>query len=189
MQRKLRFAVLRRKAYRRQPYYFATSAVAEGEPAHRIRQDGFELRWRVENEDRARWLEGGEESAALARFLCRRRSRDALESAFSWQFYLESNPDVARWRYPAVLHYLIFGNWDLRDASCRFDTRFYLARYPDVARSGINALSHFAAFRKRDAGRSDHLRDSRQKPTAYRTANELWPETVPLVTVVIPSFN
>jgi O-antigen biosynthesis protein len=121
----------------------------------------------------------------LAIIYCRRESREIWNTHFNSEEYCSSNPDLARSALPAALHYLIFGNRELRDPSRCFDTRFYLARYPDVDRAGVNALVHFAAFGQRE-GRfvPGEIRD-----VTARVPNVRWPETEPLVSIVIPCYN
>src|SRR5277367_3445893 len=120
----------------------------------------------------------------LVLILSRRRSRKIWNDNFLRNEYLGLYPDVAHSVYPPALHYLIFGNEDLRNPSWRFDARSYLGRYPEVAHSGVNALVHFAAFGRREGRFVPGM--AAPEPSVVRITNVPWPETEPLVSIVIP---
>ena len=122
-----------------------------------------------------------------------RESRKTWRANFNRDEYVRSYADMSQWPYSPALHYLIFGNRDLRDPSSRFDTRFYLARNPDVAHSGMNALAHFAAFGKREGrvlpAMFQGASASDVTSPVIPTPNEPWPGGRPLVSIVIPCYN
>ena len=65
---------------------------------------------------------------------------------FDRQWYLHSNPDVARARVDPLRHYLTIGWLEGRDPGPQFATTAYLEANPDVAASGMNPLIHFVEF-------------------------------------------
>ncbi|MEP2921554.1 MAG: glycosyltransferase [Sulfitobacter sp.] len=66
-----------------------------------------------------------------------------LRSAFSEEFYLETNPDVAAAAVDPFEHYMEQGWREGRDPSPDFSTAHYLSEYPDIASSGANPFVHF----------------------------------------------
>jgi glycosyltransferase involved in cell wall biosynthesis len=74
----------------------------------------------------------------------RMRSVVARSGLFDVEWYLKSNPDVARSGVDPIRHYVAFGARELRDPSPMFSTQNYLLHNPDVASAGINPLGHFA---------------------------------------------
>jgi lipopolysaccharide biosynthesis protein/glycosyltransferase involved in cell wall biosynthesis len=71
---------------------------------------------------------------------------------FDSKYYLSNNPDVARSKISAPLHFLLHGGFEGRNPSEYFDTIFYLQNNPDVANAGINPLLHYLLHGK-DEGR------------------------------------
>lgn len=123
--------------------------------------------------------------------LLRRKLRGIPGALETWNAYF--NPAEYTWHYPEVaragvdpeLHFLVFGNEELRDPSERFDTRFYLGRYPDVG--GMNALLHYV-LHGRAARRTPHPYAEDADVAVVETVNERHADA-PLASVVIPCFN
>lgn len=64
-------------------------------------------------------------------------------SLFDPDYYLMTQPDVAKARMDPERHYCEFGWREGRNPSEIFNTIWYLQAYEDVARSGINPLIHY----------------------------------------------
>lgn len=71
---------------------------------------------------------------------------------FSESYYLKNNPDVAKSGRNPARHYLLFGGFEGRNPSKKFDTTFYLKQNADVKKASINPLLHYLLF-GRDEGR------------------------------------
>ena len=77
-----------------------------------------------------------------------------IRDGFDAEYYLLSNPDVARAAIAsggdsmifARGHFDRFGFREGRDPNSVFDTDRYLAAYTDVARAGVNPLSHYEQY-------------------------------------------
>jgi SAM-dependent methyltransferase len=61
-------------------------------------------------------------------------------------WYLSSNPDVARAELNPLRHYLQFGAYEGCYPNPLFDSEWYLTQYPDVAQMGVNPLRHYIQF-------------------------------------------
>src|SRR5215472_17497547 len=70
-------------------------------------------------------------------------------------YYRATNPDVAGSRWPARLHYFLFGGFEGRNPHRLFDTKHYLSSSSDVRASGVNPLLHYILFGATE-GRSPH---------------------------------
>jgi len=131
-------------------------------------------------------------------FLRMRRNPSVLEAwrrFFDPAFYLRAYPDVFQSGVDACIHFLVCGGSEFRRPSAEFDAGGYLDAYPDITRSGINPLLHFVLF---GAAEGRHivlplapvavqsLPDKEDDPVVIHNA---WLGDLPLVSVVIPSFN
>lgn len=67
----------------------------------------------------------------------------ASSRLFDREYYLESNPDVAKSGAEPTRHYLQRGAAEGRNPHPLFDTNYYLQQYPDVAGAEINPLVHY----------------------------------------------
>jgi GT2 family glycosyltransferase len=65
---------------------------------------------------------------------------------FDREWYIMTNPDVARCGIDPVRHYVAFGAREGREPSPSFSTRDYLSHNPDVAAAGLDPLSHFILY-------------------------------------------
>lgn len=74
---------------------------------------------------------------------------------FDRDYYLRRNPDIARSRWPALLHFLLQGGFEGRSPHPLFDPAWYCERYADVASCSFNPLQHYMTFGGRE-GRSPH---------------------------------
>ncbi|HEX2525183.1 MAG TPA: hypothetical protein VHL31_02640 [Geminicoccus sp.] len=79
---------------------------------------------------------------------------DAVRGGFDPQYYLLSNPDLARVAQRAGDdafdyardHFNRFGWREGRNPNALFDTKAYLATYADITEAGINPLQHYHRF-------------------------------------------
>ncbi|GJD94814.1 bifunctional metallophosphatase/5'-nucleotidase [Methylobacterium iners] len=100
------------------------------------------------------YLEFGQSEGRTINAAVGRAGEIGSARGFDAEFYLLSNPDVARAAIAAGgdglafarSHFTNFGAREGRDANAIFDTDAYLAAYPDVARSTINPLVHYDQF-------------------------------------------
>ena len=69
---------------------------------------------------------------------------------FSESYYLKNNPDVAKSGMNPARHYLLYGGFEGRNPSEKFDSSFYLEQNPDVKASGMNPLLHYIRFGKNE---------------------------------------
>jgi len=116
----------------------------------------------------------------------------ASSGLFDAEWYLKSNPDVARSGIDPVRHYVVFGARELRDPSPIFSTRNYLLRNPDVAAAGINPLGHFALYGRmelRAAGPAIDERPVAETCDLYEASRPVDPRFSPKVSVIVPNFN
>ncbi|GJD94746.1 choice-of-anchor I family protein [Methylobacterium iners] len=102
----------------------------------------------------AHYLEFGQSEGRAINAAIGRSSEIGSARGFDAEFYLLSNPDVAR----AVItaggdgfafartHFTNFGAREGRDANAIFDTDGYLAAYADVRAAGVNPLTHYTQF-------------------------------------------
>lgn len=79
------------------------------------------------------------------RNLRRERNARLLRNSphFDADWYLATNPDVAKAGVDPAVHYLAHGAAEGRNPNSEFDTRFYLDAHKDVARKRINPLVHY----------------------------------------------
>jgi len=134
------------------------------------------------------------------------------------KWYLEQNPDVKASRMNPATHYFLYGGFEGRDPSRKFNSSYYLETYRDVKDASINPLVHYLKFGK-DEGRlirpdleqkleTDALLTSmsvKQKP-AYQTEKPSQdirvenigsltnkakpePEEVYTISIIIPAYN
>lgn len=68
-------------------------------------------------------------------------SRIIASGLFDEAWYLHEYPDVAAARYPALLHYMVYGRNETRSPGPHFDAKWYLTQYPDIV--GVDPLLHF----------------------------------------------
>ncbi|GJD94343.1 beta strand repeat-containing protein [Methylobacterium iners] len=102
----------------------------------------------------AHYLEFGQAEGRAINAAIGRSSEIGSARGFDAEFYLLSNPDVARAAITAGGdgfafardHFTNFGAREGRDANAIFDTDAYLARYTDVAAAGVNPLTHYTQF-------------------------------------------
>ncbi len=114
------------------------------------------------------------------------------------KYYLARYADVAGSGIPPFIHYLFQGFLENRDPSRNFVTRDYLSANEDVRRARINPLLHYVLFGLRE-GRRIPGRLAVPRPAggnrtteavrSVRRVNNYWPDDLPLVSVVITSFN
>lgn len=78
-----------------------------------------------------------------------------LKGRFDAEFYLATNPEVARQGVDPLVHYWTVGWREGRDPSPDFSTSGYLAAHPDVAASEFNPFWHYIKI-GRDEGRICH---------------------------------
>ena len=65
---------------------------------------------------------------------------------FDASWYLEQYPDIAKipkFKKNPALHYIIYGGFEGRNPSVRFNSKAYLNSYPDVQETAINPLVHY----------------------------------------------
>jgi hypothetical protein len=74
---------------------------------------------------------------------------------FDRDYYLGRNPDVARSRWPPLLHFLLHGGFEGRSPHPLFDAAWYREQYADVASCRFNPVQHYMTFGGRE-GRSPH---------------------------------
>ncbi|MGY3494967.1 hypothetical protein [Bradyrhizobium sp. USDA 4502] len=81
------------------------------------------------------------------------QSASFTHGSFDAEFYLLSNPDVAKTALTvsdpvafAYEHYETNGWHEGRDPNAYFDVTWYLSTYADVAKAGIDPLSHYDTF-------------------------------------------
>lgn len=70
---------------------------------------------------------------------------------FDAKWYIEQNPDISDdggFLQKPTLHYLLFGGYEGRNPSQKFNSAFYLSEYPDIKAAGANPLLHFIRFGK-----------------------------------------
>ena len=61
-------------------------------------------------------------------------------------WYLEQYPDIAKipkFKKNPALHYIIYGGFEGRNPSVKFNSKAYLNSYPDVQETAINPLVHY----------------------------------------------
>ena len=77
-----------------------------------------------------------------------KKHRKIIEDSnlFDADWYVSTNPDLAKVKLAPVLHYLRHGGYEGRDPSAHFSSAEYMARNPDVRSSGINPLVHYLTF-------------------------------------------
>jgi capsular polysaccharide biosynthesis protein len=67
---------------------------------------------------------------------------------FDTDWYLRTNPDVARAGFNPLAHFLEWGAREKRNPSKQFDVVRYEKSYPELAPAGINPLAHFLQYGK-----------------------------------------
>ena len=82
---------------------------------------------------------------------------------FDSEYYLKNYPDIKQGNIDPLKHYLLFGGFEGRNPSEKFNTIFYLKTYPDVIREGINPLIHYILFGKSE-GRKVLREENIKKP-------------------------
>jgi predicted O-methyltransferase YrrM len=65
---------------------------------------------------------------------------------FCKSYYLENNPDVAQTKIDPATHYLLYGGFEGRNPSNKFNSAFYLMRYPDLRLTKMNPLLHYLRY-------------------------------------------
>jgi len=76
-----------------------------------------------------------------------------IASAFSPEYYLAQNTDVANAGVDPLTHYILEGWKEGRNPNKEFDTSYYLAANADVAGAGINPFWHYLAEGQREGRR------------------------------------
>ena len=71
-------------------------------------------------------------------------------SLFDDKWYLSKYPDVAKVGMDAAEHYLLFGGFEGRNPSPRFNSSEYLAMYADVREFKMNPLLHYERLGKKE---------------------------------------
>ncbi|GJD95363.1 alkaline phosphatase [Methylobacterium iners] len=102
----------------------------------------------------AHYLEFGQSEGRAINAAVGRAGEIGSARGFDAEFYLLSNPDVARAAITAGGdgfafardHFTNFGAREGRDANAIFDTDGYLAAYADVRTAGVNPLTHYTQF-------------------------------------------
>lgn len=90
---------------------------------------------------------------------------------FDSDYYLKENPDVKETNFNPLDHYLLFGGFEGRNPSEKFNTVFYLETYPDVIREGVNPLLHYILYGKSE-GRKLLPEENESIPTANDISNK-----------------
>src|SRR5579884_3300871 len=114
-------------------------------------------------------------------------AREIWREYFDADYYLETHVDVAAAGIDPFMHFLLCGARERRNPSEFFDSGKYLDLYSEVAFARLNPLLHFAAFGKKE-GRYPGRRHIGSSTEVLRVNNE-WLTDLPLVSVVIPSYN
>lgn len=87
----------------------------------------------------------------LMRQLNKRDAQIIAESnLFDREFYLSTNPDLAKTRLDPCLHYVAHGVYEMRNPNAEFDTAGYLRRNRDIALSGLNPFAHYIQFGQKE---------------------------------------
>jgi GT2 family glycosyltransferase len=68
---------------------------------------------------------------------------------FDEKYYLETNPDVRETGISAFKHYLLFGGFEGRRPSIKFDSALYLEIHQINKDHGVNPLIHYLKYRKK----------------------------------------
>lgn len=89
---------------------------------------------------------------------------DDIRASFDEEFYLESNPDVAKANVDPLEHYFYTGWREGRAPSPDFDVEYYLSQNPDVAALNLEPYWHYimigrAEQRQTRASRRSHRTD------------------------------
>ena len=63
---------------------------------------------------------------------------------------MSNNADIVNSKIDPLRHYLLFGGFERRDPSPRFNSGWYLDNYKDVERAGINPLVHYLKSGKKE---------------------------------------
>jgi LmbE family N-acetylglucosaminyl deacetylase/glycosyltransferase involved in cell wall biosynthesis len=84
----------------------------------------------------------------IRKFIARRRllgDAETIEKSglFDEKYYLENNPDVRNSDLTAVEHYLIYGGYEGRKPSDKFNHDLYMNQYPEVLETGKNPLLYY----------------------------------------------
>lgn len=83
------------------------------------------------------------------------RNRTSPHPLFDANYYVDNYLDVRAWRWPPLLHFLLWGGFAGRKPHPLFDPEWYTAQYSDVASVKLNPLQHYVRFGYRE-GRSPH---------------------------------
>jgi len=84
---------------------------------------------------------------------------------FDKEWYLSTYEDVKNDRADPILHYMLHGYYEGRDASLSFSTLRYISYYPDVRRAGANPLLHFLYHGKKEGRKIfEVFRDEKEFP-------------------------
>ena len=76
---------------------------------------------------------------------------------FNRRYYRSRYPDLAAWRFPVLLHYLMFGEAEDRCPSKSFDPVAYVAANPDVGGGrAVFVLEHFIRFGRKEKRSNGH---------------------------------
>ena len=108
--------------------------------------------------------------AARLSLLGERRSRSIREylliknsQFFDEEWYLRTNPDVAKSGVDAAWHYYENGWKEGRLPSLRFDGNDYIRRYPDVAKAKMTPLVHWEKFGRIEGRTARSVADVREE--------------------------
>ena len=79
-----------------------------------------------------------------------------LSNFYNKNFYLQNNPDVKTSGMSAIRHFLLFGGFEGRKPSEKFDSASYLSEYPDIKENVMNPLNPIFKVWKMEC-RATHL--------------------------------
>jgi hypothetical protein len=86
---------------------------------------------------------------------------------FDVSWYRANNPDIAKTKLGALLHYLEHGGFEGRDPGPGFASAWYLDTYDDVKKAGINPLVHYLKY-GRGEGRGARLQPRGMANSQYK---------------------
>ena len=81
---------------------------------------------------------------------------DVMRRMFDVEYYLRSNPDVARDGYDPFMHFAEHGWKEGRSPNRWFDSKFYLGAYEDIRKARINPFLHFIIAGRKEGRQARH---------------------------------
>ena len=111
--------------------------------------------------------------------LMKRRERRAFRAIvrsglFDSEWYLSTNPEVARSPRGALLHFIRYGAKQGLRPNPSFDTNWYVKTNPDVAQSGINPLEHYVRFGAKEGRNPNQYSDGDLRQARNRDSRKYW---------------